>query len=530
MSRRSRKRERQQQAAKRRQKESDSGPLKSNAMEQAMRDALAAKGEELPVTTSRSFAKSLRDMSKHILGVGAGNVTPPRAPRPRGADTQFIKRAGSGDVELVIGLDFGTSCTKVVIQDIATRTGYAVPFATGTDPTGTFLLPTIVSLDDDDGFNLQRRGREFYGLKQNLMNIATADPARHGEKRKALMPHTIAYLALMFREVRAWFMEEHEEDYAGRRILWRVNVGLPASRFDQPHMPIYYRSTVRRAWFLSTLNSPISASLATKVWSLDTLPSNDTDSLLTPSAIAAFPEVVAAVQGYAKSPERKEGIHLLVDVGATTLDVTCFRLHTHDHEDSYPIFFASVHRLGGFELFRHRAAVVRRLINSTIDRCTQKMDGVTEPENLLKLKLELDEEEQLDGDRKFGNEVGTSIWRVIAETKSRKVPNAPEWVGSLPTFLCGGASGIDLYKQALKRIDENDAWLGSLNRKDLMLPRNVRAPGIASTLRQRLMVAYGLSFNPLDYGYLIPPSGIPDSETMESKRQYTEAFVAKDMV
>ena len=425
MSRRSRKRKRQQQYAKRENKGPDSEPLRSDAMEQAMRGALAEKGEELPETTSRSFTRSLQDIGKRILGGGTGDVTPSRAPRPRGANTQFFKRTGSGDVELVIGLDFGTSCTKVVIQDVETRTGYAVPFATESDPTGIFLLPTIVSLDDQGNFNLERRGEEFRGLKENLMNISMTAPASHDEKRKALMPHTIAYLALMFREVRAWFMEEHEEDYAGRRIIWRINVGLPASRFDQPHMPTYYRSTIRDAWYLSTLSNPISKSWASKICDLDTLPSEGTGSLLTPDSIAAFPEVVAAVQGYAKSSERKEGIHLLIDVGATTLDVTCFRLHTHDHEDSYPIFFASVRRLGGFELFRHRAKVVQGLINSDIDQYMRKMDGVTEPKNPLKLKLELDEEKQLAEDSKFGDEVGASIWHVIAETKSCLLYTSP---------------------------------------------------------------------------------------------------------
>ena len=82
----------------------------------------------------------------------------------------------------------------------------------------------------------------------------------------------------------------------------------------------------------------------------------------------------------------------------------------------------------------------------------------------------------------------------------------------------------------MRRIDENDAWLGSLNRKELTLPRNVLAPGIAPALKQRLVVAYGLSFNQFDIGDLIPQSGIPDPETTESKKQYTESFVTKDMV
>jgi hypothetical protein len=286
------------------------------------------------------------------------------------------------------------------------------------------LYPTIVCLDEGGIFNLEGHGTEFRGLKENLMRISVVDPGRTEEKLKALMPHTIAYLALLLREARAWFMEEHETDYSGRKILWRVNVGLPASRFDQPHMPMFYRWLVRRAWYLSTLNSPISASLAAKVWAKDRLNDDGTDAVLHPDVIAAFPEVVAAVQGYAKSPERREGIHLLVDVGASTLDVTCFRLHAHDHEDHYPIFFASVQPLGGFELFRHRARTVKALIERAIDLCERRLDGTTEPENLLKLKFSLDEEEQLDEDSKFGNQIGEAIGSVISESMNRRHPSA----------------------------------------------------------------------------------------------------------
>jgi hypothetical protein len=529
MSRRSRKRKRHQQQEKCRQQKANEKPLGNDAMKQALKSALDETGESLPDSSSKSFSSAVQDIRRKLFGGRKQENRLRRPPKPRGADTQFIKRTGVGDVELVIGLDFGTSCTKVVIQDIATGTGYAVPFAPSMNDQGSYLLPTIVSLDDQHIFNLERHGKDFRGLKENLMRIAAVSPSSHDDKARALMPHTIAYLALMFREIRAWFMEEHEKDYQGRELKWRINVGLPASRFDTRHMPVFYRSTVRKAWYLSTINEPITADSASEVWT-GNLPEDDRDAALPPDSIAAFPEVVAAVQGYVKSPEGKKGIHLLVDVGASTLDVTCFRYQTLDHEDRYPIFFASVRRLGGFELFRHRAGVVRGLVNSAIDQFTEKMDGTTEPENLLKLKFGLDREEQLQEDNDFSNEVGIAIWNVIAQTKSKKVRMAREWTSKLPTFLCGGACGIDLYSQALRRIDENEGWLGSLERKELILPKNVEAPGITPAIRQRLMVAYGLSFNQFDIGTLIPPSGIPEPDAETDRKQFTDAFISKDMV
>ena len=512
MSKRSKKRKQRQQAEKHKKEAAASSPMKSDAMEQAMRDALAEKGEELPEKTSKSFSKSLRDVGKKIFRDNKQDVTSFRPPRPRGADTQFLKRSGQGDVELVIGLDFGTSCTKVVIQDIARQVGYAVPFAPDMQSSGTCLLPTAVKLDAEQNFSLFGEGKEFRGLKEHVMSLAfpASDTIGRG-KRKDLLPHVYAYLALVFREVRAWLMEEHEDKFAGREILWRVNVGLPASRFDQRHMNELYKSIIRRAWYLSTLNSPINARSVTTVRQMNVLPANEPGAIGS-GAVEAFPEVVAAVQGYAKSPQRGEGMHLLVDVGATTMDVTCFRLHTYAHQDTYPIFCAAVRHLGGFELFNHRARLVEDQIVTVMQDYRDGLDGITRPENPLNLTFALDEEAKEGVDHDFRNQVGGTIGKVISETRKNGDPRAPEWNSTLPLFLIGGASGIDVYREALSLIDENPAWRFRLGKKILNLPGNVETPGISPSIRQRLIVAYGLSFNKLDVGKLIPPSGIPDPE------------------
>ena len=166
-----------------------------------------------------------------------------------------------------------------------------------------------------------------------------------------------------------------------------------------------------------------------------------------------------------------------------------------------------------------------------LPKMRRRRTDLTEPENPLEIEFGLDDQERKKEDGEFANKIGMAISDVIKETKGRREPNAPEWTSSLPMFLCGGASTIDLYDEALKRIDEYKGWHFSLDRKELVLPQNVQVPGISPKLRQRLMVAYGLSFNQLDFGRLIPQSEIPDPEPLLTGRNKSgNPYIGPEMV
>lgn len=71
-------------------------------------------------------------------------------------------------------------------------------------------------------------------------------------------------------------------------------------------------------------------------------------------AIEVVPEVAAQAVGYARSTLRDPGLHLLVDVGATTLDICGFILHQAEGRDRYELLTTTVERLGALELHRER--------------------------------------------------------------------------------------------------------------------------------------------------------------------------------
>ena len=70
--------------------------------------------------------------------------------------------------------------------------------------------------------------------------------------------------------------------------------------------------------------------------------------------VDVVPEIAAEVVGYARSKHRREGLHVMVDVGASTIDICGFVLHAADGEDGdqYHLLTALVKRLGLHELHR----------------------------------------------------------------------------------------------------------------------------------------------------------------------------------
>lgn len=478
-------------------------------MAQAIRAAYKAMGKRAPTPSSHTASPAPQPTSGTSSPVTRAHPAARVVAKIEGVETQVSPSSSDGLVDLVIGFDLGTSCTKIVIQDTARNAAFAVPFDGIADPSNSYLLSTIVYLDESGELNLQRRGTPFNQLKENMMAVAATGREKRVGHNKSLLPHTIAYIALVLRAARRWFFATHGDAYQQVQIAWQVNVGLPATRFDDDRMVKLYRSVIWRAWYLSTIHAPITLSTATRVHEQLNLRAEAAGNLLPIETIGTFPEVVAAVQAYARSPERQEGMHLLVDVGASTLDITCFRLLNYEYEDRYPIFCASVLRLGGFELFLFRAGIVTDAVTQHVDRLRQEMNGISELPDPLGFTIS--DTERRERDREFSNQVGEAIWTVIAATIHRD-RHAPEWHDALPTFTCGGASKITLYNDALIKIDENTNWNGKLGIKELSLPPTVDAPNVPAGHRQRLLVAFGLSFNQLDIGDLIPPDGIPDPE------------------
>lgn len=431
--------------------------------------------------------------------------------------TPRIQRPPLQKQQLVIGLDFGTAFTKVVIGH-QRMVRYAVPFnsfARGTIKNDLLLPSNLKIADADqecefgypDGFSCNEQD-----LKIGLIN------RDFSEKVKLFCA---AYLALVLRYTRNWLLKTHEKTYRDRQIIWYINVGIPTESYDEPDLVDVYRKIVSLAWSVSVSSNPISLPLVrdySQKMANHELPS---DLLLPEEQINVFPEFAVQLIGYINSPQRQDGLHILADVGAGTFDFTTFNVHKNrEGEDLFPIFSRAVKPLGTHFLVQHR------MKNNGADASWKpsiykKLPSTREFEKHLGLQGE-----QLhELDRPFRERVADDIRYHMKYTKKKGAPISQ--FGAL-TFLCGGGATADFYRNIFSDFRKAPSFF-KMKLRSLIVPDDIE-PLVPKELYQRLSVAYGLSFHPFVIPEIIGQQEMRYSEREPMKKSYRDNYIDKDQV
>lgn len=317
-----------------------------------------------------------------------------------------------------------------------------------------------------------------------------------------------AYLALVLRRARIWFISNKERSYGRFVLKWTVNFGLPAAIDDNPKRRKGFELVIRAAWLASIRPGGISMSHCEQ--SISDVKGGDGGIGQMKADIALLPEVIAQALGYARSQFRNEGLHLLVDVGASTLDVCSFNLFVREHEDQWPILTADVKLLGARQFHYERLRATQKAVNRNI---LNQFD-VSDPLAIVPDPV-VDETSIRDAQKSFAQRCRSVIASAIFHLKQHRYPNSPAWSDSLPVIVCGGAAELDVYKKA---INETSNWMRCSYRssKGLIVVKLPKPKGLEANLRSdsyhRISVAYGLSYPTFDIGEYSRPKQIDDIE------------------
>ena len=401
--------------------------------------------------------------------------------------TQVGRESNGEEREVIIGLDFGTACTKVTIGDDALGEVYAVPFGELAHQGHPYLIATRVYVDFDGGLSLTDGQIAISDLKIKL--LAGADKrvlssSETGTDASAL-DVSAGYLGLVIRQVLDWFLGTQAQAYRKTNLIWQVNIGVPSRSFDNEAQLDVFRVLAMAAWQAALQEGPI------KLDSVQGAVKNGREMVrdyknnvdievdercLHPEDVEAVPEVIAEVLAYARSDLRREGTHLLVDVGASTLDVATFVLHNRDSEDRFELLTTEVEKLGAFALHHQRVADVAKHAEATLNRIAAEVDGIS-PLPDRDGYLPVDHDQLSDIDQTFGIRCNQLISKVVHVTKTKRNPKAYVWDddGSLPVFVCGGGREIPIYVNAVKSAVMTAARRTNPDLLSLPRPNNLRA-------------------------------------------------------
>lgn len=446
--------------------------------------------------------------------------------------------SGRDECVLVIGFDFGTSTSKIVVHApyIPDTPRFLARREHRTSDDGDWLWPSsftedangVCKLDGDDA------GRPYRGIKMDLMEAASAraDTKGGAAARKAVA----AYFGLMLRSVRTRILETHADVLQTFETLdWSLNVGIPSGWTEtqsregpsREALKQAFGSAVHAGWRLSLRDTPIRLRDAEEA--LGSGKKADID-------IGLFPEVIAGAFGYARSGERRDGLHLMFDVGAGTVDACLFRLGTKDDEEYWPLLEARVKRLGTAKLHERRVAAVRCVDEQEAERLLRSYDPFDGkaaspttpcPHNPARSAV-------VEADKGMTKDVRRLAGYFVEKAITGRDPHAAEFKagGGLPILLTGGGSRAALYDRALRHLgvtlrrNLTKAQLGARvlrARVPRELDRTTRRMGY------RLTVAVGLSEPKMNLPTHKWPSAIPDIPMAAPRRRRPE-FVDKDQV
>jgi len=444
----------------------------------------------------------------------------------------------NGEVELVIGLDFGTSYCKVVVQEPDAGLVWAVPLSDSV--ANPFLLSTQV-WKDSEVFNLVGKGDRIGNLKVPLLDKDM--PPNH-------VFSVIAYLVLVLRHAKTWILENKMDEIAGMVPVWVVNMGLPARSLEDKGMVATFRKVLWAAMLLAEgQHEHVSVADARKAFLTshqavkeEKVKIIDKDgNAVYSDQLSLMPEIAAQIYGYLMSDAWDPGhaTMLLADVGGGTVDGSIFHVEKHGSEETrFSFISSSVENLGVYVLHRERLNwhVEQMEGDNRNESIESQLKGLLE-ENVMPEKIPGHIEEYLQGavypdktkDHEFYNRFARMLWDdVIMEYRAQGMV-VVKGESVLPYMLCGGGRNIGLYDQFIQKVNgKNSSTSLRLKQLDMPVPEQLAKTGITQDIYQRLSVAYGLSF--LDIGEVITPDMFPPQQSSRQQTTYKDNFVSKDQV
>jgi hypothetical protein len=430
-------------------------------------DLSALKAETLP---PRLFGKEEQRNLQAVLAEGAHLLSERPAPDEEG---NFI------------GVDFGTSSTKIVVrQQGAGNLAYALPTpkalrVTERRRSQEHLWRSVVwfhpeqetfSLAPEPGFT------PIQGFKTGLIG---ADGHRMTSVPGVTHAHaSTAYLAMLIAYVLGPHRLNAPPGFDRARHYSRFHFGIPVASKDEPGVCKVFQRVLNAAFFVA----PRAACL--KLDDVrDALVSATSDNEInTETPFIIYEELAGVIAGYKASPDHRTGPHLIVDVGASTLDVATFHIPAGD--EKVLVFMSGVDLLGAEAL-----------------RCARSK-GVPDPA----FKAACNEHTQ----------------HILWITTQRKDRDFQRHNGiAKPLLFVGGGRLTDVHKELYSHYP-----------KGLEAPLRTPSPGPGlkfdpKTDIERLLLAWGLSQDEIDIPEIKPPSQIEDE--VRRHRDYRDRFIDKDM-
>lgn len=443
---------------------------------------------------------------------------PPQSPTASDpAKSDPAERRDSQIAAINLGIDFGTSYTKVCFRDVGTEESGVIPFEER-NPEGAFI-PSEIAVDTG--------GQLFFGdhvpsgwkvirvpfLKMRLAEVSLghALPIVTGidlNGRQATCALASWFLASVLRRSQEWIARNERDRMAARRLVWSANLGVPVAYCDSEAIKTFEEVLgVAWAWGTSqTIPGNLSQAVSAYEVSVGALDPSKTD-------FHAIPEIAAAVQSFIASREAVPGIYVYFDIGGGTVDGVAFRFVNRGGARRINFYSGKVESLG---------------ISALALALGSDAETVNDAEAVERLLSSASKELK----EKFAHRLQLLVGGIVATAKSKDPVDwrqhhsqesdferrfigtlAPSSMKPLPIFVGGGGSRSEFYREAIEEA-YGKRGLANYNVPPFKLgkvpkPSDLKMGGLDDSEFGRFAVSYGLSI-PFGEG---PDIGLPSRFT-----------------
>ena len=450
-------------------------------------------------------------------------------------------RAGAAneEVELVIGLDFGTSFCKVVVQEpISPPQAWAIPFSA--NKHNPYTLAT--KLWEEDGFfHLEPIGTAFPNLKMALFGEAVTSEA---------VLRATAFVALVIRHAKNWIWKHKADEFPGQIPLWQVNLGIPARNFENTRLVNRFEKIIWAGMVLAeNYGGAISRADVTQAISVVETAQGGKGAMITVKnygsvhhdQINVYPEIAAQIFGFLRSEYRdpNQNSFMLVDVGGGTVDAALFHVAQQQDGEATFVFLASaVEPLGVYMLHRERIHWFTDQFSKigTRPKTVEKLCAITNhhwmPDEIpgsISQYVTGVQYPECTSDRAFYNSFSSMLWYNIIMAARKKATGGVAKGVRTQFLLSGGGRTIALYNKFIELINSqrSNSQL-RLHSIAMGVPKALQAQHIGTSEFHRLSVAYGLSFR--DIGSIVTSDMLKEAPVNAYQLDYQNFYIGKEMM
>jgi hypothetical protein len=247
-----------------------------------------------------------------------------------------------------LGIDFGTSFTKVCFRDTGAESSGIVRFDVKSSKEA--IIPSIISVGQDGSLYMGHRApsnaTSIRYLKMRLAGVpidTSLEPPSGIDLADDVTCRALSawFLANILLEAQSYVMHAEEARLRNRRVMWSANVGVPVEHYDSPVLAIFEK-VLGIAWSWSA----VGALPKTVPELIQTYRSEEGASDQKTSDFHAIPEIAAAVQSFVISREAVPDFYVYFDIGGGTVDGVAFKYQNSDGERKVHFYSGKVSPIG----------------------------------------------------------------------------------------------------------------------------------------------------------------------------------------